>query len=173
MNTDDTSIIWRGEGTDTIWNIIQDGYVRPVVHNGLLHVSMIDTIHVFNPNSKNPRQYWKDHKRALLSQNWGEKIKVPDPELVANLYQLKLTAADGKLRLTDVGSLWLFFYVGGRLNQPFYKHMTKVYSLVQLRYRLNNIAMGKEWAAEYVHSQMKNLDPPEHLSAREEQGYLP
>lgn len=171
MNSDDTSIIWRGEGTDCIWNIIHDGYIRPVVHNGLLHVSMIDTVHVFKPTIKNPRQYWKDHKRALLAQDWDSKIKIPDPELVANLYRLKLAATDGKEYLTDVGSLWLFFYVGGRLNQPFYKHMTKVYSLVQLRYRLNNIAMGMEWAAEYVHSQMKDLDPPDKLNPFEEMGY--
>jgi hypothetical protein len=165
------SNLFRGEGTDCLWHLVQDGHVRPLLVGGVLHVSMVDVVHTFKPNIKNPRQYWKDHKRSLLAKDWEDKAKTPDPELVANLYQLKLVAGDGKLRLADVGSLWLMTYVGGRINQDFYKLITKTYTMVQLKYRIHNISRGAEWAAEYVHEQMTDSDPIEPTSAFEDMGY--
>jgi len=164
--------LFRGEGTDCLWHLVQDGHVRPLLVGGVLHVSMVDVIHAFKRNIKNPRQYWKDHKRALLAKDWEDKGKTPDPELVANLYQLKLPASDGKLYRTDVGTLWLMTYVGGRINQDFYKLITKSYTMAQLKYRIHNIGRGAEWAAEYVHGQMEDSDPIEPTSAWEDMGYI-
>lgn len=172
MNNDNTNgIVLRGEGTDCIWNLIQDGYIRPILVDGLLHVSMVDVVRVFKPKIKNPRQYWKDHKLELLAKDWDAKVKTPDPELVAHLYRLKLPASDGKNYRTDVGSLWLLVYVGGRLSQPFYKHITKSLTLAELRQRVANIARGAEWRADTNHREMADLEPPEPLSAYQEMGY--
>jgi hypothetical protein len=164
-------LILRGEGTDCLWNLIQDEHIRPILVDSRLHVSMVDVVRVFKPRIKNPRQYWKDHKRALLAKDWGGDDLTPDPELVANLYRLKLEAADGKMRETDVGSLWLMVYVGGRLNQPFYKHITQTYTMSQLRQRLYHIERGAEWAAEYVRQEMAELELPPPARPFEDWGY--
>lgn len=173
MSNDNTEIVLRGEGIDALWNLIRDGYIRPIVVDGVERVSMIDVVHVCKPKIVNPRQYWKDHKKQLLSLDWDDKASEPDPELVANLYQLKLQAPDGKMRLTDVGTFWLFVYVAGRLNQAFYKQITKGYSLAVLKYRLSNMSRGMEWRGDTNHKEMRDLDPPDPESAWADLGYLP
>jgi hypothetical protein len=74
----------RGVGLDAVANLIHDGFIRPIVVNGEQYGSLVDVMSVFS-GAKNPRQYWKDHKRQLLHD---------DPELVENLYRLKLPASD-------------------------------------------------------------------------------
>jgi hypothetical protein len=94
--------------------------------------------------AKNPRQYWKDHKDAILAD---------DPELVANLYQLKLVAADGKLRLTDVAPLKTCVFVALTINHDLRKQFAGI-SAAQIAYRMSNIAKGMEWAADTIHQQL-------------------
>src|SRR5262245_2515094 len=86
------AVIIHGEGMDAVGNLIPDGVIRPILVNGEQYASLVDIIRVFKPDIKNSRQYWKDHKKDLLSRDDGSE----DPELVANLYQLKVRAADGK-----------------------------------------------------------------------------
>jgi hypothetical protein len=57
--------------------------------------SIIDVIAVLT-DSKNPRRYWSDLKNKMKSQEGSE--------LYENIVQLKMPAADGKMRLTDVAS---------------------------------------------------------------------
>jgi len=52
--------------------------------------SVVDIISVLT-GSENPRRYWSDLKRTAAK-----------PELYAKIVQLKMLAADGKMRLTDV-----------------------------------------------------------------------
>jgi len=57
--------------------------------------SIIDVIEVLT-GSKNPRRYWSDLKNKMKSEEGSE--------LYENIVQLKMPAADGKMRLTDVAS---------------------------------------------------------------------
>ena len=54
--------------------------------------SVIDVIEILT-ESENPRRYWSDLKIKLSSEG---------SELYDDIVQLKLPAADGKMRLTDV-----------------------------------------------------------------------
>ena len=58
------------------------------------YISIIDVIEVLT-NSSNPRRYWSDLKIKL--QNEGS-------QLYEKIVQLKMTAPDGKQRLTDVAN---------------------------------------------------------------------
>ena len=56
------------------------------------YFSVIDVIEILT-ESENPRDYWKVLKHQLAKEG---------SEVVTNCNQLKLPAADGKMRLTDV-----------------------------------------------------------------------
>ena len=56
------------------------------------YFSVIDVIEILT-ESENPRRYWSDLKIKLSTEG---------SELYENIVQLKLLAADGKMRLTDV-----------------------------------------------------------------------
>lgn len=59
------------------------------------YFSIIDVIAVLT-DSKNPRRYWSDLKNKMKSEEGSEMYE--------NIVQLKMPAADGKMRLTDVAS---------------------------------------------------------------------
>jgi len=56
--------------------------------------SVIDVIEVL-AGTDNPRRYWSDLKR---------KMEIEGSQLYENIVQLKMTAADGKQRLTDAAN---------------------------------------------------------------------
>ena len=56
------------------------------------YFSIIDVIQILT-ESERPRKYWSDLKN---------KLKKEGSQLSENIGQLKMTADDGKLRLTDV-----------------------------------------------------------------------
>ena len=59
------------------------------------YVAIVDVIEVLT-GSDNPRRYWSDLKR---------KLKAEGSQLYEEIVQLKMTAPDGKNRLTDAN--WL------------------------------------------------------------------
>lgn len=128
---------------DVIPNLISDGHIRVVEYNGQLYGSLVDVMKVFS-GAKNHRQYWKDHKDAILAN---------DPELVANLYQLKLVADDGKMRLTDVAPLKTCIFVALTISHDLRKQFAGI-SAAQIAYRMSNVAKGMEWAADTVRQRM-------------------
>lgn len=152
----DKQIVLRGVGTDRLFNAINDGYIRLLLVKGELYASPIDIIECFRDDIENPRQFWKDQKKRLLSKDWNAKrSKLEyDPELVANLYRLKIPAADGKKYLTDLVPLWVGVYIAGRLNQEFYKAMSK-YTAAGLKYHMMNVARGLEWASETIRAELE------------------
>ena len=91
--------------------------------------SVIDVIEILT-ESENPRRYWSDLKIKLSTEG---------SELYENIVQLKLPAADGKMRLTDVldtkGILRLVQSVPSPKAEPFKMWLAKVGSE-----RLNEIA---------------------------------
>lgn len=84
------------------------------------YFSVIDVIEILT-ESENPRRYWSDLKIKLSTE--GSK-------LYENIVQLKLPAADGKMRLTDVldtkGILRLVQSVPSPKAEPFKMWLTKV-----------------------------------------------
>lgn len=93
------------------------------------YFSVIDVIEILT-ESENPRRYWSDLKIKLSTEG---------SELYENIVQLKLPAADGKMRLTDVldtkGILRLVQSVPSPKAEPFKMWLAKVGSE-----RLNEIA---------------------------------
>lgn len=93
------------------------------------YFSVIDVIEILT-ESENPRDYWKVLKHRLAKEG---------SEVVTNCNQLKLPAADGKMRLTDVldtkGILRLVQSVPSPKAEPFKMWLAKVGSE-----RLNEIA---------------------------------
>lgn len=59
------------------------------------YFSVVDVIHVLT-GSENPRRYWSDLKRKLKAEG--------AVQLYENIVQLKMTAPDGKMRLTDAAN---------------------------------------------------------------------
>jgi len=59
--------------------------------------SVVDIIQALiqQPNYQTARKYWNKLK---------ERLKTEGSQLVTNCHQLKMTAEDGKMRLTDVAS---------------------------------------------------------------------
>lgn len=148
-NKDSVSqIVLRGAGMDCVFNLIQDGHIRPIEVGGRKLGSLVDVVSVF-AGVKNPRQYWKDHKKQLLSKNPLRRNAEADPELVANLYQLKLKASDGKSYKTDVAPLWVCVYVAMTINAEFRKRMAK-FTAAEIKYRMGNVSRGFEWAADTI-----------------------
>ena len=82
--------------------------------------SVIDVIEILT-ESENPRDYWKVLKHRLAKEG---------SEVVTNCNQLKLPAADGKMRLTDVldtkGILRLVQSVPSPKTEPFKMWLAKV-----------------------------------------------
>ena len=66
--------------------------IRRVLHEGRWHFSVIDVIGLLT-ESPQPRTYWAVLKRRLLDEGANE--------LLTTCKQLKMTASDGKQRLTD------------------------------------------------------------------------
>ena len=84
------------------------------------YFSVIDVIEILT-ESENPRDYWKVLKHRLAKEG---------SEVVTNCNQLKLPAADGKMRLTDVldtkGILRLIQSVPSPKAEPFKMWLAKV-----------------------------------------------
>lgn len=66
--------------------------IRRQWHDGRWFFSVIDII-VILTNSEAPRQYWQDTKKRMIADGWDEPS--------GKILQLKLVAADGKMRSTD------------------------------------------------------------------------
>ncbi len=101
--------IFRGKG------------IRSVKHESEWWYSVIDIIEVLT-ESKDPRTYWKVLKSRLVAEGANE--------LVTTCNQLKMTAADGKERLTDVMKvedvLRLIQSVPSPKAEPFKRWLAKI-----------------------------------------------
>src|SRR5579859_1690375 len=66
--------------------------IRRIWHDGRMFFSVIDVIGVLT-DAPTPRMYWADMKRRIYTEGFREAL--------ANCYQLKLPAPDGKFYATD------------------------------------------------------------------------
>ncbi len=72
------------------------------------YFSIVDVCAVLT-DSSNPRNYWKVLKHRLLKEG---------NQTVTNCHQLKLRAADGKMRLTDVADIEQLFRIIQSIPSP-------------------------------------------------------
>ena len=85
MNQDKMHLInkiFNNETIRTVWDKEKEKY----------YISIVDLVGVLS-ESDNPRKYWNKLK---------QRLKEEGNETVTNCHQLKMRAADGKMRLTDV-----------------------------------------------------------------------
>lgn len=89
-NSDDSAVI-----SNTTLALIEeqaDATIRRVWHDGRMFFSIIDVVGLLTDNPT-PRKYWQDMKRYIHTEGFTE--------LSGKIRQLKMRAADGKLRATD------------------------------------------------------------------------
>lgn len=72
--------------------------------------SIIDVVEVLT-ESKNPRRYWSDLKRKITEDEGGV-------ELYDKIVQLKMLAADGKMRETDAADMEVVFRIIQSIPSP-------------------------------------------------------
>lgn len=76
--------------------------IRKTIHKNEWWFSVIDVVQVLAGNDR-PRKYWSDLKSKLLSEGYSEVSE--------KIGQLKLKAADGKLRETDCANTESLFRI--------------------------------------------------------------
>lgn len=72
------------------------------------YFSVVDVIEILT-DSPNPRRYWSDLK---------SKLEKEGSQLYANIVQLKMLSADGKMRLTDVATTEQLFRLIQSIPSP-------------------------------------------------------
>ena len=84
MSSNEKIELFEEQPIRTAWNETEEEW----------YFSVVDTIRVLT-DSKDPLAYWRKLKQRLISEG---------NETVTNCHGLKMTAADGKKRLTDVAT---------------------------------------------------------------------
>ncbi|MCL2116085.1 MAG: Bro-N domain-containing protein [Methanobrevibacter sp.] len=110
MSNKNTVKLFENKEIRTIWNETEEDW----------YFSVIDIIKILS-ESKDPSSYWRKLKQRLKEE--GDKT-------VTNCHRLKLTAADGKKRLTDVANtkqiLRLVQSVPSRNAEPFKRWLAEL-----------------------------------------------
>ena len=117
--------------------LFEDRKVRTVWDDELQKwfFSIVDVCHVLTDSKdyQTARKYWNKLKQRLKDEG---------NETVTNCHQLKMKAADGKMRLTDVADLEQMFRVIQSIPspkaEPFKQWMAKVASLFHYHQRTSN-----------------------------------
>lgn len=74
----------------------QNNTIRKIWHNEQWYFSVIDIVQALEVTSREPRKYWSDLKKKLISEGYTEVSE--------KIGQLKLLSEDGKMRTTDVAN---------------------------------------------------------------------
>ena len=89
--------------------VFEGKHIRKVIQEGEWWFSVIDTIEVLT-GSDRPRKYWNDLKKKLLIEGYVEVSE--------KIGQLKMTAPDGKKRLTDCANTETMFRIIQSIPSP-------------------------------------------------------
>ena len=89
--------------------IFEDKEVRRAWHDEQWYFSVVNIVAILS-ESPNPRRYWSDLKRKLISEGYSE--------LYEKIVQLKLPSLDGKLYETDSASLSGIFRIIQSIPSP-------------------------------------------------------
>jgi hypothetical protein len=113
--------------------------IRRVWHEGEWWFSVVDVVGVLT-NSADPRNYWKILKKRLLEQDGAGQT-------VTECNQLKLPAADGKLRETDCAPTEIMLRIIQSIPSP-------------------RAEPFKLWLAKAGHARLKEIENPALAAAR-------
>src|SRR3990167_10526157 len=89
--------------------IFEEKEVRRSWHDEQWFFSIIDIVGILS-ESPNPRRYWSDLKRKLISEGYSE--------LYEKIVQLKLSSADGKMYETDTSDISGIFRIIQSIPSP-------------------------------------------------------
>jgi len=121
--------------------VFQDKKIRRAWHNNEWYFSIVDIIAVLT-ESGNPQIYWRVLKKRLKDE---------ENETVTNCNALKMSAPDGKMRLTDVGNTKEIFRliqsIPSPRAEPFKQWLAQVgYERVE---EIENPELGQDRIKEY------------------------
>lgn len=101
------------------------------------YFSIVDVVAVLT-DSLDPGAYWRKLK---------ERLRKEGNETVTNCHGLKLTAADGKMRITDVADQEQLFRliqsIPSPKAEPFKQWMAQVHPIVLTRFRIQNCLLNR------------------------------
>ena len=122
MIREDTVKLFEKKKIRSVWDEEQEKW----------YISVVDVIGILT-DSPNPRNYWKVLKNRLLAEG---------NQTVTNCNQLKLLAADGKMRFTDVADVEQLFRLIQSIPSP-------------------KAEPFKIWLAEIARERLEEIDDPE------------
>ena len=139
------------------------------------YFSVVDVVQVLT-DSENPRRYLSDLKR---------KLKKEGSEVYENIVQLKLPAADGKMRMTDVATCEQLFRIIQSIPspkaEPFKQWMAEVaatridqlqdpeLSIEQAVADYRRLGYSEEW----INSRIRGIDIRKQLTDEWKRGHVP
>jgi DNA-damage-inducible protein D len=126
MNTPDTLIVFESTS------------IRRIHHNGEWWFSVVDVIAGLT-ESQNPSTYWRVLKKRLLDEGGHEAV--------TNCNGLKLSAPDGKMRVTDCANTETLFRLIQSIPSP-------------------RAEPFKRWLAQVGYERVQEIEDPERATAR-------
>jgi DNA-damage-inducible protein D len=123
--------------------VFQEREIRRVWHEGEWWFSVVDVVEVLT-ESKNPAVYWRVLKKRLLDEGSGQTV--------TNCNGLKMTAPDGKMRLTDCANTETMFRIIQSIPSP-------------------KAEPFKQWLAKVGYERIQEIENPELAAARARQYY--
>jgi len=130
--------------TDLIRVAVFEGkHIRKIMHEGEWWFSVVDIVEVLTGSSI-PKRYWSDLKKKLVSEGFVETYE--------KIVRLKMTAPDGKQRLTDCAGTETMFRIIQSIPSP------KVEPL-------------KQWLAKVGRERIEEIENPELSMMRMQELY--
>jgi hypothetical protein len=123
--------------------VFQGKEIRKTLHTGEWWFSVIDIVEVLTGSSI-PKRYWSDLKRKLIAEGFVEAYE--------KIVRLKMSAPDGKQRLTDCANTETMFRIIQSIPSP------KVEPL-------------KRWLAKVGYERVQEIEDPELATKRTKELY--
>lgn len=123
--------------------LFQEKEIRRVWHNEQWYFSIVDVIEVLTETDR-PRKYWADLKKKLVTEGYTETSE--------KIGQLKMQAADGKMRVTDAASTEGMLRIIQSIPSP-------------------NAEPFKQWLAKVGYERIQEIENPELAAQRARQNY--
>lgn len=146
--------------------IFKGNKIRKTIHEGEWWFSVVDVIWVLT-DSTVPRRYWSDLKNTLKQDGF---------KVYEKIVRLKLTAPDGKKRLTDCAStktlLRLIQSIPSPKAEPFKRWLAKVgYERIQeiktpqlAQERMKTLYKAKGYSDEWIEKRINGIEIREKLT---------
>jgi hypothetical protein len=147
--------------------LFQEKQIRRTWHNDEWYLSVIDVVEALS-DSNNPRRYWSDLKRKLLSEGFSE--------LYEKIVQLKLVSSDGKKYLTDCANtqslLRIVMSVPSPKAEPFKlwlaqvgkQHLDEIENPELAADRARELYRAKGYPDEWIEMRLKSIEVRQQLT---------